>query len=288
MIKFLKYQHSYYQQVCDFLIEINKESSHHMNWNWARWEWMYEHALTRKDLLKHMGLWFDGDHLVGVALMDMYFGEAFIGVLQPYSYLYQEVLNYAFQNLKDEQGLGITIANEATKEIEEAIKQGFDKQEKAEVISEIGLDCDFLVSLPSGFTIEEYDAQTNPLEWEWLMWQGFDNGNNKEEFLKQFKQPTRNRPHFNPSLCVVIRNREGLPVAGACSWYDDRTDYAYLEPVFVIPSYRKKGLGKIVVYTTMNQARKLGAKRMIVNSDQLFYRHLGFIEKYRYFFYWKR
>ena len=201
-MKFLKYQHNYYQKVCEFLIEINKESHHHMNWNWARWEWMYEHALTRKDLLNHMGLWFDGDYLVGVALMDMYFGEAFVGVLQPYSYLYQEVLNYAFQYLKDEQGLGVTISNEATNEIEEAIKQGFDKQDKAEVISEIGLDRDFLVSLPSGFTIEEYDAQANPLEWEWLMWQGFDNDNNKEEFLKQFKQPTRNRPHFNFSLSV--------------------------------------------------------------------------------------
>ncbi len=68
MIRFEKFQHSYYQQVCDFLIEINKENNYHNNWNWARFEWMYEHPLTNKELLNEMGLWFDDNHLVGAAL----------------------------------------------------------------------------------------------------------------------------------------------------------------------------------------------------------------------------
>ena len=72
MIRFVNFQHSYYQQVCDFLIEINKENNYHNNWNWARFEWMYEHPLTQKELLPYMGLWFDDNHLVRAALIDMF------------------------------------------------------------------------------------------------------------------------------------------------------------------------------------------------------------------------
>ena len=42
MIKFEYYSHPYYQAVCDFLIAVNSEKKH-INWNWARWEWMYAH-----------------------------------------------------------------------------------------------------------------------------------------------------------------------------------------------------------------------------------------------------
>ena len=52
MIRFEKYNEKYYQQVCDFLIEINKENDYLNNWNWARFEWMHEHTLTKKELLK--------------------------------------------------------------------------------------------------------------------------------------------------------------------------------------------------------------------------------------------
>ena len=30
-----------YQAVCDFLIALNQGDKTHINWNWARWEWMY-------------------------------------------------------------------------------------------------------------------------------------------------------------------------------------------------------------------------------------------------------
>ena len=288
MIRFEKYQSSHYQKVCDFLIEINKENNYHNNWNWARFEWMHEHTLTKKELLKYMGLWFDGDHLVGAALIDMYFGEAFVGVLSNYHYLYSEVLKYAYDNLKDEEGLGVSIHDENKEEIEAAIKQGFIKANEEETDCVIELKEDFSVSLPLGFEIKTYDAQKHPQEMEWLMWQGFDNGSDKEEFLRQYKGPNDNRPHFNEYLCIVIRNDKNELVASASTWYDKRTDYAYLEPVCVLPSYRKLGLGKAAVYEAMNHAKELGAKRVIVNSDQEFYKHLGFKVKNHYSFYWKK
>ena len=288
MIRFVNFQHCYYQQVCDFLIEINKENNYHNNWNWARFEWMYEHPLTQKELLPYMGLWFDDNHLVGAALIDMFFGEAFVGVLNGYQSLYPEVLKYAFDNLKDDQGLGISFHDENIDEINEAIKQGFSKVEAEEIDCLINLKDKLPISLPDGFNFETYDAEKNAKEIDWLFYQGFDHGNDKEEFLKQYKEPTGSRPHFNPYLCIVIKDKQGDLVASASTWYDTRTDYAYLEPVCVVPSYRKLGLGKTAVYIAVNHARELGAKRVIVNSGQEFYQRIGFKKKSHYSFYWKK
>lgn len=168
--------------MCDFLIEINNENNYHNNWNWARFEWMIEHPLTKKELLDHMGLWFDDDHLVGATLIDMYFGEAFVGVFPRYQYLYPELLKYAFDNLKDDEGLGIAIHDDNKLEINEALKQGFYLEEAEETDCEITLDKEYPITLPSGFKIEAYDAEKNSKEIEWLFYQGFDNGNDKEEF----------------------------------------------------------------------------------------------------------
>lgn len=38
---FEKYSEDDYEAVCDFLIELNRADRSHINWNWARFEWMY-------------------------------------------------------------------------------------------------------------------------------------------------------------------------------------------------------------------------------------------------------
>lgn len=288
MIRFSKYKKEYYQQVCDFLIRINEENKLHSNWIWARFEWMHEHPLTKKELLDYMGLWFDDDELVGAALIDMFFGEAFVGALKAYQSLYPEILRYAFDNLKDDQGLGITINDLDKEEIEEALRQGFFKTEAEETVLRIGLKEAFAIDLPKGFTAETFDAENNEEEMSWLFWQGFDHGEDKEEFLKDFKEASSKRPHFNKYLCIMIRDENGEAVATSSTWYDERTDYAYVEPVCVIPRCRKKGLGKAAVYLSLNHAKELGAKNAIVVSNQDFYKRLGFKEGEHYSFYWKK
>lgn len=288
MIRFINYQNKYYQQVCDFLFEINNENTFHLNWAWARFEWMYEHPLTKKELLGSMGLWFDDYHLVGAALIDMFFGEAFVGALKEYRHLYPEILKYAFNNLRDDQGLGITISDINQKDIDEALRQGFEKVDAEEFALCIDLEKEYQVDVPDGFIVEECDAEEKQKEISWLMWQGFNHGNNKQEFLADYEENPAKRPHFNKYLCIVIKNKEGEMVATASSWYDPKTDCAYIEPVCVIPEYRKMGLGKIAVYTSINHARELGAKKAIVGSGQEFYRRIGFKEVGHYSFYWKK
>lgn len=288
MIRFINYSKEHYQEVCDFLIELNELNQYHNNWNWARFEWMHEHSLTKKEQLSSMGLWFDDNHLVGAALFDMYFGEAFVGVLPSYQYLYREVLEYAFNNLKDDQGLGIAFHDDNELEINEALKYGFYKEESSETDCEILLDNEYEIKLPDGFSVESFDAEANPKEFEWLMYRGFNNGNDYEQFESEYQKPLQKRHHFNKYLCIVVKNKDGELAATATTWYDKKVDYAYLEPVCVLPEYRGIGLGKAAVYMTINHARELGAKRVIVNSDQEFYKRICFIVKNNYSFYWKK
>ena len=98
---FKNYQKEDYLDLCNFLIEININQKH-INWNWARFEWMYEHPMFDKSLLSLIYLWIDNDKVVGTAIYDMFLGEASILVLPDYYHLYSEILDYAFKNLKDE------------------------------------------------------------------------------------------------------------------------------------------------------------------------------------------
>ena len=57
VIEFNHYREQDYQAVCDFLITLNESDKRYINWNWARFEWMYEHPEFDKDLIEHIGLW---------------------------------------------------------------------------------------------------------------------------------------------------------------------------------------------------------------------------------------
>ena len=101
------YRDEDYEAVCDFLIELNRKDRTHINWNWARFEWMMEHPEFDRDARNSIGLWWAGDGIIGAAIYDMYFGEAFCGALPEYEELYPEILGYAYRELKDDSGLAI-------------------------------------------------------------------------------------------------------------------------------------------------------------------------------------
>ena len=59
-------------------------------------------------------------------------------------------------------------------------------------------------------------------------------------------------------------------------WCIPDSEYAYVEPVFTLPEYRKLGLGKAAVLEGVNRCGKLGAKHAYVLSSQQFYYNIGF------------
>lgn len=290
-MKFKHYSNEDYEAVCNFLMEMNRENQNHINWNWARFEWMMEHPEFDKSLMDSIGLWMDDDRVVGAAIYDMYFGEAFCGVLPEYETLYPEILDYAYRELRDDNGLGIAICDESAKELEAAKQAGFSLAEQTETIMSIKLDNAFPVQLPDHFCITELDPTREPYAFQWLLWQGFDHGTDKAEFERDgdvFPEIPEFRKHFIPSLSIAAKNGGGEYVSYCCLWYSGKTDYAYVEPVCTVPSYRGKGVAKAVIYEALNRARSLGAKKAYVLSDMPFYEKLGFRKDKHFTFYWKK
>lgn len=287
MVTFRTYLQTDCEAVCDFLIALNRFDRSHINWNWARFAWMYGHPYTDRSLLGSIGLWFDGDRVVGAALFDMYFGEAFCGVLPGFEALCPDVLNYAYAAMRDDSGLAVAIEDRNAAEIEAAVRLGFSPIEQFETVQSIALDRRFPVELPEGYSIASIDPKDDIKGMEWLFWQGFDHGTDYEAFLNTPSPEATDRPHFCRELSLRASGPDGVPVAYACLWKHDRTDYAYVEPVCTIPSARRKGLARALLFEAMNRAAQLGAKTAYVISDQAFYGSIGFSPSHRFTFYRK-
>ena len=55
-MEFRHFSDADYEAVCDFLIALNRPDRMHINWNWARFEWMYEHPEFDKNTRDAIGL----------------------------------------------------------------------------------------------------------------------------------------------------------------------------------------------------------------------------------------
>lgn len=287
MTEFRNYRECDYEALRTFLIELNKDDKFHINWNWARFEWMYAHPEFDNEATDAIGVWWDGDKIVGAAIYDMYFGEGFCGVLRGYEKFYPEVLDYAYDKLKDDSGIGIAICDDNEEEIRVAKQKGFEVDEQDETIMHISLENELFYEMPSGIKLENFNPVKEAYRFQWILWQGFDHGTDKAEFENSEEVVPQIRPNLNEELSIVAIDENGDSVAYCSLWYDEATDYAYVEPVCTIPSYRGRGVAKAVVYEALNRASKLGAKDAYVISDQEFYDRIGFEKVLHYSFYWK-
>ena len=286
-ITFKRYQIEDYQKVHDFFININQIDRGHINWNFGRYIWLMDHPSFDNSLISSIGLWLDEDKVIGLAIYDMYFGEAFAGTLPQYKYLYKEILEYAYKELKNENGLGIAINDENIEEIEIATSLGFVLTPQKENMMSVELNKDFDVILPEGLHIEELNINDDTYQFKWVIWQGFDHGDDEKEFQEnEDTTPIKKREGIY-NLSYAVSDENGKKVSYCCFWYNPETDYAYLEPMVTIPSYRGKGIGTALVHYLFNLAKDKGIKKVYVLSDMEYYKKVGFKDDKRFSFYWK-
>ena len=160
-------------------------------------------------------------------------------------------------------------------------------KEKKETIMELSLDRDFSSNLPEGLQLREMDQIADRDALEWLFWQGFDHGDDREAFERSRDHVPHVRRHFNKALCLSAADPSGEPVSHCSLWFHQDTDYAYVEPVCTIPGYRGKGIAAALLSETFSSAKALGAKKAYVISDLPFYEKLGFEKTQHYSFYRK-
>lgn len=285
---FRHYRDEDYEAVCSFLVALCRARPEHVNWNWARLEWMIEHPQFDKSAVASIGIWCCGDRVVGAAIYDMYFGEAFCGALPGHEALYPEILEYAYRELKDDAGLGLAVCDSSEAEIRAVKAAGFSPAEQGETIMRLTLDRSFPAALPEGLRFTELDPDTQAVEYRWLLWRGFNHGEDREAFERAETIVPHSSRHFDLRLSVAAEDGSGDKRAYCCLWYRPDTDYAYVEPVCTVPAHRGKGLGKAILHEAMNRAHALGAQRAYVISDQVFYEKLGFEKDRRFPFFRKR
>lgn len=283
-IVFKNYKHEYYNLVINFLIELNKHDKLHINWNWARFEWMYYHPEFDKKNINKIGLWFESNKVVGLAVYDMYYGEGAILVLPSFEFLYQEILDYSYNNLSDENGFYFAVNDKDYNLLDLIYNNSLNKIDNKETLMAIKLNYNFEYNLNNEFKIEEFDFLDDPVNIQWLFFQGFDHGDNKDEFLKEVVDIKANRDHFNKKLSLVVKKNDEM-IAYVSAWYIEGLDYAYLEPLCVIPKYRKMGLAKSLLYELFNRLKSMGASKLYVISDMEFYKKIGFVIEENYTFY---
>ena len=285
---FRGYRDEDYDAVCAFLIALNQTDRTHINWNWARFEWMMEHPEFDKSAESTIGLWWSGGKVVGAAIYDMYFGEAFCGVLPGFETLYPEILDYAYRELKDDSGLAVAIHQENEAEIKAALQAGFAPTDQKETVMELSLDRNFTSVLPGGLRLREMDQIADRDALEWLFWQGFDHGDDRDAFERSRDRAAHVRKHFNRTLSLSAADPSGEPVSHCSLWFHPDTDYAYVEPVCTIPGLRGRGIASALLSEAFSRAKALGAKKAYVISDLPFYEKLGFEKTRRCVFYRKK
>ncbi|MBO4285949.1 MAG: GNAT family N-acetyltransferase, partial [Bacilli bacterium] len=191
------------------------------------------------------------------------------------------------QNLKDDEGLKIAVPDEDEFEKKMAIDSGYQITDQTETIMSIDLDKLLVVPSKEGMTYVNLDPIEDYDELCYLFRQGFDHGDDREECKRENPEQGSNRVHYNPYLSITVKMDDKY-VAHVSLWYSEKTDYAYVEPVCVIPTYRHKGIGRAMIYEALNRARSLGAKKAYVISDMEFYEKLGFKKEKHYTFYQKK
>lgn len=277
-----------YQAVCDFLVALNQNRTKHLNWNWARWEWMYQHPYCNRSLLPTIGLWKDDGKVAGAAIFDLYHGEAFCAALPGYEKLLPEIYAYAWKNLRDGHGLGIAVSDTDADTQALLTALGYRKAEQTEALYSLQLKNPLAYVLPSGLSIREIHFPEDTIAYKKVIYKGFDHEGDQAEWEHMLQSEAPLPPNLREELCLAVADENGEFAAHCTCWYDPRTDYAYIEPVCTVPANRGKGLGRAVVSEALNRCRSLGAKRAIVLSDQVFYQKLGFASLEHYTFYWKR
>ncbi|WP_243151894.1 GNAT family N-acetyltransferase [Clostridium senegalense] len=250
---------------------------------------MFFHPEFNSNLIDKIGLWFCDEELVGMATYDHYFGEAFFATKLGFEELEKDILEYTIATFSDENGLGIAVNDTDTRTLNLLHSYGFLKNEQTETILEITLEdvsLDFIT--PKGITLKNLDIKKDLYKHHNVLWKGF----NHEGHLP-IDEATTNRQkimllasNLNPLLHIAAENKDGEYVAYCGLWYNQKTDYAYVEPVCTIPEYRGEGVGKAVVLEALKKCFSLGAKKAYVISDIYFYKSLGFHKHSHYTFYW--
>lgn len=264
-------------KVCNFLIRINQEKVTTPNYLWARWVWQFGPYMSMENL-SHIGIAEDNETIVGLATYEGDLGEAFFCVDEQYGHLKPQLIDYALQNLSKNGEVGVVLPDGDLEYQRAAVNKGFIATTQKATVSIIDIHHP-AYTLPDGYRIISFDDNEFDVERYYnAIWRGFNNQRqrNEKEIESMKKREGFDAPHLNLNLRILVVAPNGDYASHCGMWHLPNSNYAYVEPVFTLPEYRKMGLGKAAVLEGVKRCGELGAKCAYVCSSQQFYYSIGF------------
>lgn len=290
------YKETDFIKIRDFLQKTYSQSSDHYNWFIERWNFCRYFVQpmfgTVSAWSQKVGLWVDEeDNILSVVHSEgENKGEAFIQICsRVYSHeCLKDIIDYAESTLayekENERHIYLRVNPERT-QIKELLKnRQYTVESWAEDKAVMDLDDNFLVQLPEGFYISDghrVDHHKKGLAHSRAF--GHSNSKTPEGYRKSVAgyKTMPHAPDYQPALDLYVLDPHGDVASFATIWYDATNRMGILEPVGTIPKYRRKGLGKAVIYEGINRIKALGARKMYVGSSQDFYLSIGFSIAFR-------
>ena len=266
-----------FEAVSEFLVRINQEQIINPNYLWARWRWQFGPYMNEENL-SAIGIAEDNGIIVGLATYESNIGEAFLCLDAKYNYLKEEMIDYAIKHLSKDGKLKITLPDGDLAYQKLALQKGFRATEQKTSVAVIDID-NLNYTLPEGYRIISFaDSEFDADRYYNAIWRGFNNQRpkNERELKSDREREGFDDPLFHSDIRIVVVSPTGDYAAHCGMWHLGNTDYAYVEPVFTLPEYRKIGLGKAAVLEGVKRCGVRGATRAYVVSGQQFYYSIGF------------
>ena len=286
-----EYKDNDFVKIRDFL----QESRVYSQQNWFIERWNFCRYFTQVKLGTYsawpetVGIWIDeNDKIVAVANSEgENRGEAFfqLGNIEYSDELILEMLEFTEEKLSvvenNERKIFLRMDVDRSSQIKELLKKREYELLKdwTEIGSAMNIKDDLPVVLPEGFRIvdanEVNEDQKGLAFGRAFMDTDSANFEGLEERVKAYRS-MRSAPDYRPELYLSIVNQSNEIVSFATVWLDRENQLGIFEPVGTVPKFRRKGLGKAILYDAMNRLKSLGCKKMHVGSDQEFYLDIGF------------
>ena len=262
-----------YDELHSFLVKSNNEQ-----YTYARFDWMMTNrSFLDSDNLDKIGIWKTNDEIVATVLYDHSIDAVYPIYLEGYEILFSDMLDY-IENVmgKVNKDIEIFVRDNDHKLKEFLVNKGYRLEDYKETVMRFDLSKLPSFSLPKGFTYVSLEDK-NYKAYSLCLFKGFDHESNNEKYVfnDQLYKEGYERKHVNSQLKVSISDSNEY-IAHCGMWYDKNSLFAVVEPVCVIPRFRNKSFGKLVVYEGLRRVKEMGAKYALVGSDSPFYKQIGF------------
>ncbi len=258
-----------YKEIQKFL-RLNADCGYNEHFHWGRLDWMMAHPCLDVEMLPKIALFRDRNTtIVGVVMFDTCYQNRWY-ILHSVSdeKLLRQMIEYIIE-IDDKPTIKANLNDFVLCKLLADMNY---KIQNTESVLTMDLSHDLSYGLPVEFSVSKPNAPIDEWKWRLVIHRGFDNDGMPQILSKETAEAEK-QLRINEYI-KIFAIKDGDYVAHCGVWYHGG-ETAYIEPVATVPEYRRKGLGRAVVYEALKRAENQGAKRAIVISGQDFYYNIG-------------